>query len=183
MVSFRGATASSVRGMASTVCLPAPRPRTAPSCLPRIRAQTWKTSLVNLLTIAAVVFRSVEGEVLTVRKRGTDRFMLVGGKLEPGESPAAAAVRETVEETGLLLEDADLTLLGRFVAPAANEPDTEIECTVYTAPLTAAPVLAAEIAELRWLDPARADEYADLAPLLTEQVLPALAQLQDRPPD
>lgn len=135
------------------------------------------------LTIAAVVFRSSTGEVLTVRKRGTDKFMLVGGKLEPGESPAVAAARETIEETGLVLEPADLTLLGRFIAPAANEADTEIECTVYTAPLTAPPVLAAEIDELRWLDPTRADDYDDLAPLLTGQVFPALAELTDRPPD
>lgn len=140
-------------------------------------------SLVHILTIAAVVLRSANGEVLTVRKRDTDKFMLVGGKLEPGEAPIAAAIREAREEVGLVLEPADLTRLGLFVAPAANESDTQIECTVYTAPLTTAPRVAAEIAELRWLDRARAGDHSDLAPLLTDHVLPALDQLADGPPD
>src|SRR5688572_3270963 len=56
--------------------------------------------------------------VLTVRKRGTERFMLVGGKLEPGESPRDAALRETYEEVGLAIESA--TLLGEFVSEAAE---------------------------------------------------------------
>ncbi|MDQ4110455.1 MAG: NUDIX domain-containing protein, partial [Actinomycetota bacterium] len=39
--------------------------------------------------------------MLTVRKNGTTKFMLPGGKLEPGESAAEAAVREVAEELGV----------------------------------------------------------------------------------
>ena len=60
--------------------------------------------------VVAAVALVRDGHVLTVRKRGTERFMLVGGKLEPGESAREAALRETREEVGLEIESA--TLLG-----------------------------------------------------------------------
>nr|WP_298586691.1 NUDIX domain-containing protein [uncultured Kocuria sp.] len=143
-----------------------------------------------MLTITAVCLRDDDGALLTVRKRGTERFMLVGGKLDPGESPAAAAVRETAEEVGLRLDTAQLLLLGEFEAPAANEAGTWVRCTVFTAPLTGRPVPLAEIEELRW-QPVVGDSPAalpaDLAPLLREHVIPALRRapgsLRYRPRD
>ncbi len=62
---------------------------------PGARPMTART-----IVVAAVAFVR-DGQVLTVRKRGTTRFMLVGGKPEPGESTYDAAVRETREEVGL----------------------------------------------------------------------------------
>ncbi len=111
-----------------------------------------------------------DGAVLTVRKRGTERFMLVGGKPEPGEDAAECAIRETQEETGL--EVNDLRLLGEFTSETANEPGHELHSTVYAADPIGEPVVAGEIAELRWtrLDGA----YPDLAPMLEFNVLPIL---------
>lgn len=131
----------------------------------------------DVLTITAVCLRDDDGALLTVRKRGTERFMLVGGKLDQGESAASAAVRETAEEVGLRLDTAQLRPLGVFVAPAANEAGAWVRCTVFTAPLTGRPVPLAEIEELRW-QPVDEDALralpADLAPLLREHVIPAL---------
>lgn len=127
------------------------------------------------IVVAAVCFRDQAGRVLAVRKRGTDRFMLPGGKLEPGESAAAAAVREVREEIGL--EVTDVEPLGHWVAVAANEPGLRVESTVFTAELRGEPEAAAEIAELLWLDPAavvRGEVDVPLAPLLRDHVLPAL---------
>ncbi|BDH55285.1 hypothetical protein [Tsukamurella sp. PLM1] len=45
---------------------------------------------MDVLTVAAVCFRDQTGRVLTVRKRGTDAFMLPGGKLEPGRPRSTA---------------------------------------------------------------------------------------------
>ncbi|MFI7496406.1 DUF4031 domain-containing protein [Kocuria sp. M4R2S49] len=138
----------------------------------------------HVLTITAVCLRDDDGALLTVRKRGTDRFMLVGGKLDPGESAAAAAVRETAEEVGLRLDTAQLRPLGEFVAPAANEAGAWVRCTVFTAPLTGRPVPLAEIEELRW-QPVDEDSLAalpaDLAPLLREHVIPALRRAPGDP--
>lgn len=111
-----------------------------------------------------------DGAVLTVRKQGTDRFMLVGGKPEDGESAHDCAVRETKEETGLSVDH--LELLGEFVSAAANEPGHELHSTVYLADPDGEPMVAAEIAELRWTD--LAGDYDDLAPMLELNVLPLL---------
>jgi 8-oxo-dGTP pyrophosphatase MutT (NUDIX family) len=124
--------------------------------------------------VAAVAFVR-DGRVLTVRKRGTSRFMLPGGKLEPGESAYDAAVREVREEVGL--EVHDLTLLGDFTADAANEPGHLVESTVYAAALPggAEPAAAGEIAEVRWVDLDGAHGvHDDLAPLLVHHVVPRL---------
>lgn len=125
------------------------------------------------LVVSAVVLRDAVGRILTVRKAGTDRFMLPGGKHDPGESPADAAVRECAEELGLALSPGLLTEVGVFLADAANEPGLRVEGWVFAHPLVGAPRASAEIAELRWLDP-EASLPSDLAPLLERHVLPHL---------
>lgn len=148
----------------------------------RLRAAGGVPGHVDVLTITAVCLRDDDGALLTVRKRGTDRFMLVGGKLDPGESPEEAAVRETAEEVGLLLGADRLRLLGRYTAPAANETGTWVRATVFTAPLTGTPSPRAEIEELRWQrldDASLAALPADLAPLLREHVIPALRRFPE----
>ena len=120
--------------------------------------------------VVAAVALVRDGHVLTVRKRGTERFMLVGGKLEPGESARDAALRETWEEVGLRIESA--TLLGEFHSMAANEPDHTLHSTVFWVESDAEPVASAEIAEVRWT-PVR-DHPDDLAPMLEHHVLPVI---------
>ena len=120
--------------------------------------------------VVAAVALVRDGHVLTVRKRGTERFMLVGGKLEPGESARDAALRETWEEVGLRIESA--TLLGEFHSMAATEPDHTLHSTVFWVESDAEPVASAEIAEVRWT-PVR-DHPDDLAPMLEHHVLPVI---------
>lgn len=127
-----------------------------------------------VITVAAVVFRDRDGRMLTVRKSGTTKFMLPGGKLEPGESAAEAAVREVAEELGVRLGVEDLTLLGEFEADAANEPGHLVRSTVFTWTGEVTPDAAAEIAELRWASLAEITEGAEFAPLTREYVVPAL---------
>jgi 8-oxo-dGTP diphosphatase len=129
----------------------------------------------NVLKVSAVCIYDPAGRLLTVRKSGTSKFMHPGGKPEPGESAAQAGVRELSEEVGIQIDAAELQLMGVWHGTAANEANTDIEATVFTAPGTWAAVEpAAEIAELRWMDVDRAADFDDLAPLLTEFVLPRL---------
>ena len=126
------------------------------------------------IVVSAVCVFDRAGRLLTVRKRGTDKFMHPGGKPEAGESAAQAAVRELKEEVGIVLDADRLDLLGCWLADAANEAATQIEATVFTAPGVWSASPSAEIAEIRWLDLA-GELPGDLAPLLTDHVLPALA--------
>ena len=117
----------------------------------------------KLIRVAAVVFRDERGRVLTVRKRGTERFMLPGGKLEDGETFAQTASREVEEELGLVVSAAELEPLGTYRSDAANEPGFVLESHVFTYPgeLAQTPRVAAEIAEMQWFTEAQLRDPED----------------------
>lgn len=50
------------------------------------------------------------------------RLNLVGGKVEPGETPEAAAVRELEEESGFKVSEDDVRVCGRIIG---------VDCVVY----------------------------------------------------
>ncbi len=124
-----------------------------------------------IVEVVGAVIRDAGGRLLTVRKHGTQRFMLPGGKREPGEDDASALARELREELGVAVVAA--RLLGRFEAPAANEPGATVRSSAYVVEIQGEIAIAAEIDELLWIDPAAPPE-APIAPLLTGQILPAL---------
>ncbi|WP_209280905.1 DUF4031 domain-containing protein [Kocuria sp. JC486] len=152
--------------------------------LARIQVPDW----CKVLSIVGVCFVN-DGQLLTVRKRDTNMFMLVGGKREDEESAPGAALRETHEEIGLELTHDSLTEIGRFSSPAANEAATWIDTTVFLVDSEVAPAAdtlppgLAEIEELRYLDlsPESVEQAeATLAPLVRRQVVPVLRRRDRR---
>lgn len=129
---------------------------------------------VNLIVVSAVCFERPDGRVLTVRKRGTDAFMLPGGKPEPGETALACALREVHEELGLTISSGEVTLLGTFATRAANETGFALRATVYRTAVPIEPAVHAELDELRWIDPATGINDPREAPLNREHVFPLL---------
>ncbi|MBY4573293.1 NUDIX hydrolase [Gordonia paraffinivorans] len=122
------------------------------------------------IRVSAVVIRDGDGRVLTVRKQNTSMFMLPGGKPDPGEGPADAAVRECFEELGVAIEVGDLRSLGEFEADAANEAGRRVIADVFEHPYVRVDAPRAEIAELEW----RELDDETVAPLLRDAVFPVL---------
>jgi 8-oxo-dGTP diphosphatase len=121
--------------------------------------------------IAAALISRADGRTLLVRKRGADAFMQPGGKIEVGETPPTALIRELHEELGLIVDERRLAPLGRFRAPAANEPARMVEADLFGLVIAEDVSPGAEIEEIAWIDPsAKGDRL--LAPLTRDHVLP-----------
>ncbi|WP_196716662.1 NUDIX hydrolase [Actinomyces trachealis] len=119
------------------------------------------------IVVSAVIMQDSSGRLLTVRKQGTSRFMLPGGKPEPGEDALTTAVREAAEELAVSLKPEQMRAWGVFTTLAANEAGTALVASVFEHPYVAGVHPCAEIAEARWED-LDADDAADLAPLTVE---------------
>ena len=123
--------------------------------------------------VSAVAIFNQRGDLLTVRKRGTTKFQLPGGKSDVGETAEQAAIREVSEEVGLELPANQLSHLGHWLGEAANQDADLVSAEVFLASGQYQATAQAEIAELRWISPS-APASTDLAPLIVLFLLPLL---------
>lgn len=107
--------------------------------------------------IAAAVIAH-DGKVLLVKRRvkeGSLSWQFPAGAIETGETPGAAAVRETKEETGLTVTDAKV--LGERIHPATGRTMIYVACELVTGDARLAD--AEELSEFAWLQHAQLAEY------------------------
>lgn len=131
----------------------------------------------RLIRIVAAVVMGDAGRTLLVRKRGTAAFMQPGGKPAEGETDITALEREIVEELGCRLEHSTCRSLGRFTAPAANEPGWTVEAELFSARLLGEIRLDSEIEEAIWIDPDE-EPALEFAPLTRRHALPLARELK-----
>ena len=143
---------------------------------PAAPAQTDDGTAARVPCAGAIVVDG-EGRLLLIRRGqepGRGLWSLPGGRCEPGEDAAAAAVRETYEETGLAVA-AD-RLVGRVERPGPGGVTYVIDdlaCTVTGGTLRAGD----DADEARWVG---AGELATLP--LTDGLLAALTDWHIHPP-
>ena len=105
---------------------------------------------------AAIIVR--DGKVLLVRRRvkeGTLSWQFPAGAIEAGETPAQAAVRETREETGLIV--AESAILGERVHPNTGRTMVYVACDVITGDATVAD--DDELAGVAWSGREQLNDY------------------------
>ncbi|MGH3966520.1 MAG: NUDIX domain-containing protein, partial [Pseudonocardiaceae bacterium] len=106
---------------------------------------------------------------------GKPPWTFIAGEIEPGESPADAAVREVKEEAALVVRAATRPI-GRRVHPKTGRTMIYLEC--YPIEGTDAHVGdPEELAEVRWLD---LDEVDELLPGMFEPVRAYLGEALGR---
>lgn len=90
--------------------------------------------------------------LLCVRTRNRERFYLPGGKIDPGETPRTAVMREVAEELGVQLDEPSLRQIGRFVGQGHNLPAGQhVEMTCFLADHIGDFIPGREIVEYAWL--------------------------------
>ncbi|HZM76719.1 MAG TPA: NUDIX domain-containing protein [Candidatus Limnocylindrales bacterium] len=118
----------------------------------------------SVVPSANVVVVNDSVEILMIRRSDNDNWALPGGAMDLGESLPAAAVRETVEETGVQIEITGL--VGIYTDPrhvilytSNNEVRQEFSVVFIARPLSGTPTPSDESREVRWIAP---DELATL---------------------
>ena len=126
------------------------------------------------IEIVAAVIRDHAGRVLLVRKRGAEVFQQPGGKRDADDrDDLHTLARELQEELGCTMHRESARLLGRFSAPAANEPGCLVEAVVYEVRASGPFEARAEIEALHWIDPSQPGDLP-MAPLSRDQLLPLM---------
>ncbi len=113
-------------------------------------------------------------EILNVLAHNKDKYGFPGGKLNDGETPEQAVIRETEEELG-----ATPTNIEYKDTFTALTPDGRgIEMHIFTGRVSSEITPNNEIAELHWLTYEQMDTRHDiLTPLTIEHVMPLLEKL------
>jgi 8-oxo-dGTP diphosphatase len=128
--------------------------------------------LADILVSAVAIVR--DRRVLMVTARGRDVLYMPGGKIDAGETPAEAAVREAREEITVELDPAGVTLLFTVLTQAHGEPDGRlVRMHVFAAETEAVPHPSAEVSAVHWVG----TESLDRCPPAGREVLERLAAL------
>ena len=114
----------------------------------------------SLILVAAVVLVDTDGRVLLAQrpegKQMAGLWEFPGGKVDPGETPEAALIRELREELGI---DVAASCLAPFTFASHAYPDFHLLMPLYVCRKWSGVPMAREGQRLTWVRPARLAEY------------------------
>ncbi|MBO0808580.1 MAG: NUDIX domain-containing protein [Actinobacteria bacterium] len=123
------------------------------------RAEYWNDPAApvpnSLVPACGVVAVDDQQRLLLQRRRDTGQWALPMGKMELGETPSECAIRETREETGVLVEVTGLLGVfsdpGHIVAYGNGEIRQEYEVILLARPVDGTPTANDEASDVRWV--------------------------------
>jgi 8-oxo-dGTP pyrophosphatase MutT (NUDIX family) len=111
----------------------------------------------SLVPASGVLVADEQGRVLLQRRRDTGQWAIPMGKQEFGETPSECAIRETLEETGILTEITGILGVysdpGHIVAYTDGETRQEYEVILLGRSVTGTPTVNDEASEVAWFTP------------------------------
>ena len=114
----------------------------------------------SLILVAAVVLVDTDGRVLLAQrpegKQMAGLWEFPGGKVDPGETPEAALIRELREELGI---DVAASCLAPFTFASHAYPDFHLLMPLYVCRKWSGIPAAREGQRLAWVWPARLADY------------------------
>ena len=130
------------------------------------------------LLVSALLVTRKDGnnplEILNVLAHNKTKYGFPGGKLEEGESPKDAVIRETEEELGVT----PTNLVENGVYEALTPEGRGIQMFVFTGEITSDITPMNEIAELHWLTYEQMTSNLELlTPMTIEHILPLIKSL------
>src|ERR1700723_1461741 len=110
----------------------------------------------SLVPSVNVVVVNDAGEILMIRRSDNDNWAVPGGAIDLGESVAQAAIRETLEESGITC--AITGIVGMYSDPrhvilytSNGEARQEFSIVLTARPLGGQPTPSSESSEVRWV--------------------------------
>jgi ADP-ribose pyrophosphatase YjhB (NUDIX family) len=118
----------------------------------------------SLVPSVNVVVVNDAGEILMIRRTDNDNWAVPGGAIDLGESVAQAAVRETLEESGIECEISGI--VGIYSDPkhvllytSNGEVRQEFSIVLTARPLSGQPTPSSESSEVRWVPVSEVRDY------------------------
>ncbi len=128
----------------------------------------------SIYKVGGVLIR--DKKLLVCRTRGKDFFVAPGGKIEKGESPAEALVRELKEEASVSVLSKDLETFGTFYAPAIGDENNVLRMDVFLVMSWEGEIRPGEeVEEVRWLG-STPGEGVRVGSIFAHHVIPKLKE-------
>lgn len=119
-----------------------------------------------------------ERKVLVEKSFNKEFYNAPGGKIEEGESPETALIRELYEELSIKIVESDLNYFGVYSAIASGQNDKRVHMHVFQVAKWEGAILPShEVEKIMWVD-SKLPQEIKVGSIFAHNVIPQLKQLK-----